>query len=121
MTQDRIAFFEGTWLERVFVAVACPLLGVLGVGGLISIEAAFPWPSTGDWPIRIAGIAAHVMWSELFIAFLAFLSLAFLWAILKLRWIERCLLWARDHVWSALCLFLGGFLVIVLIACIVTW
>jgi hypothetical protein len=115
MTKNDIRFFAGTWQERVFVAVASPLIGVLAVGGLIAIEAAFPSPSDGQWRIRVLGIVTHAIWVELFVAFLGFLSLAFLWAILRLRWLEECLLWAHGHVWHAVCLFIAGFLVSVLI------
>lgn len=109
MSRETPRFFEGTPQERVMVALASPFLAVFCVGGLIATHARFDGPSASDWRSRLLDHIFLAMFSEMFIAFLALLAVAFIWALLRPAWTVRLLHYARDHVWHALLFFLAGF------------
>ena len=109
MSQETPRFFEGTRQERILVALASPFLAILCVGGLIATHARFDGPSASDWPSRLMDHVFLAMFSEMFIAFVALLSFAFIWALFRPTWTVRVLFYARDHVWHALLFFLAGF------------
>ena len=115
MSKETPRFFEGTTQERVMVALASPFLAVLCVGGLIATHARFDGPSPPDWRSRLMDRVFLAMFSEMFVAFLALLVVAFIWALARPAWTVRLLHYARDHVWHALLFFLAGFGVSLLI------
>ena len=56
------------------------------------------------------------MFAEMFIAFLAFLATAFVWALFSDRfWTKRALGFVRHHAWHAMLFFLAGFAVSLII------
>lgn len=93
-----------------------PLLGVLATGGFIATKATFQATASGDWTDRLAGLVIPTFFAEFFAVSLTFLALAFLWAVFQLRWLELCLRLVSNRVWQTLCLLVGGFLLILLIA-----
>jgi hypothetical protein len=97
--------------ERILVALAAPFLGLLCFGCLIATNARFGGPSGADKTSRLLDLLFYAMFFELFIAFLLFLLVAFIWALLAPRWTVRALQYVRNHVWHALCFFLIGYAV----------
>ena len=57
----------------------------------------------------------HAVLFEMFVAFLAFLAIAFIWALVRPAWTLPLLQYTRHHAWHALCLFLLGIGIIVLV------
>ena len=106
---EETLFFRGNTQERLVIAVASPLLAVLSVGGLIATRAWFDQSSASDRRSRLFDHIFLTVFSEIFIAFFLFLSVAFIWALFRPAWTIRILLYARDHAWQAMLLFLGGF------------
>jgi hypothetical protein len=111
MSQKESAFFEGSIRERVIVALASPPLAVVCTNALIAMHTGFTGRNARDWRDRLMDRLFLAMFSELFGAFLVLLVLAFFWALFRLPWIERALLFARDHVWYGMWFFLTGFFV----------
>jgi hypothetical protein len=109
MSRETPRFFEGTPQERILVALASPFLAVLCVGGLVATHASFDGPSAPDWRSRLMDHVFLAIFSEMFIAFLALLAVAFIWALLRPAWTVRVLHNACGHVWHALLFFLAGF------------
>jgi hypothetical protein len=110
------AFSRGSTKDRITVAVASPLLGILATGGFVATKATFQATASADWTDRLAGLTLSTVFTEFFGVALTFLALAFLWAVFQLRWLELCLRWVSNKVWQSLCLLVGGFLLILLIA-----
>jgi len=106
--EPKAKFLSGSKQERVAIAVFAPFISVLCVGCLISVEARFGGAS-GRY--RLVDQLFHAMFFELFVAFLLFLALAFIWALFRPGWVGRTLRYMGSHVWHALCFFLLGFLV----------
>ena len=106
--EPKAKFLTGSKAERVAIAVFAPFLALLCVGCLISVEARFGG-ATGRY--QLVDQLFHAMFFEMFVAFLLFLALAFLWALFRPCWVGRTLRYIGGHVWHALCLFLLGFFV----------
>jgi hypothetical protein len=109
MSRETSRFIEGTSQERILVALASPFLAVLCLGCLVATHARFDGPSPPDWRSRLINHVFLVMFSEMFIAFLALLAIAFIWALCRPAWTVRLLRYARKHVWHALLFFLAAF------------
>jgi len=112
---QKTPFLEGTVQERILIGLTSPFLAVLCIGGLIATHARFGSSSAADWRSRLLDHVFLAMFSELFIAFLALLALAFVWSLFRSVWLVRVLYFMRDHVWHALIFFLAGFAVSLLI------
>jgi hypothetical protein len=119
MDKQTPKFIAGNLRERIIVALVSPVLGLFCIGGLLATHARFGGPSAPGWRSRLFDSAFLAMFSEMFIGFLALLTLAFIWALFRPAWTIRLLLYARAHVWHALLLFLAGFAVSLLLAYII--
>ena len=106
--ESKAKFLTGSKQERIAIAIFAPFLALLCVGCLISVEARFGG-SSGRY--RLLDQLFHAMFFEMFVAFLLFLALAFIWALFRPGWVWRTLRYIGNHVWHALCFFLFGFLV----------
>ena len=102
-------FLEGTAGERVMVALASPVLALLCFGCFVATHARFGGPSSADWKSRLLDRVFLAMFSEMFVAFLAFLVIAFIWALFRPAWTIRVIGFVRDHAWHAMLFFLAGF------------
>jgi hypothetical protein len=110
------SFLKGTLQERILVAVATPLLSVLCVGGLIATEARFGTPSGSSRSERFFDFLWKLTFSELFVAALLILAVAFVWACVRPKWAERTLNYLANHFFHVMCLFIVGFVLTVAIA-----
>jgi nitrate reductase gamma subunit len=106
---DKPPVLAGTAAERIAVAVASPFLALLCYGCYIATHARFGSPSAADWKSRLLDRVFLAMFSEMFVAFLAFLAIAFIWALFQPAWTTRVLGFVRHHAWHAMLLFLAGF------------
>jgi hypothetical protein len=107
--QQKPQELEASASQRVAVAVACPILALLCVGGVLASYASFGSPSGADWQGRLSDYVVLAAFTEMFVAFLILLILAFIWAVFRTAWTVRLLRYASSHVWHALLFFLTGF------------
>jgi hypothetical protein len=107
--QEKPQEFEANASQRIAVAVASPILGLLCVGGVMASNASFGSPSGADSRGRLSDHVVLAAFTEMFVAFLILLALAFIWAVFRPAWTIRLLRYASSHVWHALLFFLGGF------------
>jgi hypothetical protein len=119
MDEQTPKFIQGNVRERILVALVSPVLGLFCIGGLLATHARFGGPSAPGWRSRLFDSVFLAIFSEMFIAFLALLTLAFIWALFRPARTSCLLFYARNHVWHALLLFLAGFAVSFVIAYII--
>ena len=106
MTQNTSPFFSGTLRERVLVALASPVLAFACGWCLLMTESVLSDNRAATPRGRFVLDVFHFLCIELFVAAFVFLLLAFIWAILRPRWIIRLMTAMSHHVWRAVCLVL---------------
>lgn len=110
------SFLKGTLQERILVAVAAPFLSVLCVGGLIATEATFGTPRDSSRTGQFFNFLWKITFSELFIAALLILVVAFVWACVRPRWAERILNHLANHLFQVMCFFIAAFMLAFVVA-----
>jgi len=75
---DKPPVLAGRAAERIAVVVASPFLALLCYGCYVATHARFGGTSAADWKSRLLDRVFLAMFSEMFVAFLAFLAIAFI-------------------------------------------
>ena len=81
-------------------------------------------PALGDTSLatprsRLVLDVFHHLCRELFGAAIIFVTLAFIWALLRPRWIVQIMTRASHHVWRAVCMVVLVLLVVALIGSLI--
>ena len=99
-----VQFISGTRRERVTVALTAPVLAAVCAWCYYMVD-----PALGDTRLatpgsRIVLEVFHLLCTELFATALAFLALAFIWALFRPHAIVRVMTAVSCHVWRAVCI-----------------
>lgn len=99
--------------ERLLFVFAAPPLVMIFTFALISIHDAFGGRFAHGKAARAADFVFLALFSELFIAIIAFLILGFIYGLCAPRWIERGLANAKHHLGFVFGFFVVGFFLLV--------
>ena len=115
MTDSTIPFLSGTRRERVVVALASPMLGLVCAWCFLTAHAVLSDTSSATPRARLVLNVFHILAAELFAGACLLLVLAFVWAVFRPQWTVRLLTALSHHVWRAVCLVLFAFLLTALV------
>lgn len=98
---DKVQFIKGTRRERVVTGLTTPVLAAACAWCFSRVESALGDTRLASKGSRVVLDLFHLLCTEMFVAALVFLTVAFIWALFCPSSIVRLMTRASQHVWHS--------------------